>query len=386
MHYLPPRELHADMISEQDGTIYLSWKAPFAQDPDSYNIYRSAELTNDKQSMTLIKAGINQTYYVDLPSADGKYYYAVSAVQGNFESLLSETVYSISSRSKSYARPGVEILVDIAIYTESVSWITESEADRQARILIELIKDKVNNVEFVSSKAMPDWVMLHIKNRQPDIILTFGDFPGSIYPFGNVEPDNSLAEAFLDDGNIILNTGDYMLYAKGKNGEAGLINLMDILVKMWGDNSSMKVTKDGSDFTPSLSDFMTDRPFHLNYLKGTDWEIEISFADNRSDLADPVIVKNKKTNGRISIIYQKADDRLPRGKVIAEIISNWLPTVLFSKWDMNFDGKIDLFDLILVVQNVGKKPSQGQTFKQYLNSDGVVNVMDLVLLAQHISR
>ncbi|MBM3240326.1 hypothetical protein FJZ31_28930 [Candidatus Poribacteria bacterium] len=191
---------------------------PLAQTPDSYNIYRSAQPFSSKLGLTPLRTGIKGLSYSDLPPTDGKYYYAVTAVFGGTESPFSETISTISNRNKSRADVTKEIPVDIAIYTDSTGWISEAEARRQAELLIQKVREKVNRIEIIGADALPDWVLSHIKNEQPDIILTFGDFPDSIYPSGNQQPDGSLAEIFLDDGNIFLNTADYIFYGKGRNG------------------------------------------------------------------------------------------------------------------------------------------------------------------------
>lgn len=376
----PPADFYVPPVSEPDGTIHLTWDSPLGQTPDSYNIYR-----NTDPNLILLETGITGLTYDDVPPADGTYYYAVTAVFGDAESPFSEIFSAISSKNKSRADPGVEIPVDIAIYTESTGWIIETEADRQADILIQSVSEKVNSVEIMGANALPDWVLSHVKNGQPDIILMFGDFPDSIYPSGNQQSENSLAELFLDDGNIILNTGDYIFYGKGRNGGDGLINMMDVYTTMWGDNTAVTVTEEGVKFTPSLRDFVTGRPFHTDDLDGTDWEVEVSFADDGINLADPVIVCNQKTGGRIGIIYQ-TDGQLPRGQVISEIILNWLPTVLPSPpWDVNADGQVDFSDLMLVAPHFGETVEEPVSPNPDINGDGVVNILDLVLIGSHFS-
>jgi len=377
----PPADFYVPPISEPDGIIYFTWDSPLGQTPDSYNIYRG---TNP--NLVLLAAGITGLTYSDFPPTNGTYYYAVTAVFGDTESPFSEIFSTISSRNKSRADPGVEIPVDIAIYTGSTSWISKTEANRQAELLIQTVSERVNRIEIVGANVLPDWVLSHTKNGQPDIILTFGDFPDSIYPSGNQQPDNSLAELFLDDGNIFLNTADYIFYGKGRNEGNGLINMMDIFTSMWGDNTAVRVTEDGAKFTPSLQDFVTGRPFHIDDLAGTDWEVEVSFADDGINLADPVIVRNQETGGRIGIIYQTSS-QLPRAQVISEIILNWLPTVLPSPpWDVNADGQVDLDDLMLVALHFGETVEESVSPNPDINKDGVVNILDLTLVGSHFSE
>jgi len=91
-----------------------------------------------------------------------------------------------------------------------------------------------------------------------------------------------------------------------------------------GDNTAVTVTAEGQELTPSLQNFATDRPFHLDTLAG-DWSTELALAQNAAGTrADPVVVRNSATGGRIGIFYQAAsEDNLPRGEVISEWINNW---------------------------------------------------------------
>ena len=103
--------------------------------------------------------------------------------------------------------------------------------------------------------------------------------------------------------------------------------MMDIPdMVQWDDNTAMKVTKEGKKLTPSLDDYATDRPFHVDKLKN-DWELEIAFATDtgsqKSDRCDPCILRNTKTDGRLIQVYQTANQDDPKGEVIAEIILNY---------------------------------------------------------------
>ncbi|MGQ9610727.1 MAG: dockerin type I domain-containing protein [bacterium] len=377
----PPTEFFVPTMSEPNGKVQLKWNKPFAQEPDSYNIYRNANPFSNISKPAPLATGVKNLFYTDLPPIDGKYYYGVSAVFGETESPLSKVFSSISSRNKAKADTSKEIPVDIAIYVDSTSWISETEARNQANNIIHEIGKKVNNVKIVSSNELPEWILTHTKNDQPDIIILFGDFPDSIYASGNQQPDDSLAEIFLDDGNIFFNTADYIFWGKGRNAEGGLMNMTDIKTTMWGDNTFVKVTELGKKYTTSLKDFFTDRPFHIDDLAGTDWEQEIIFADDGGKFADPIIVRNKKTGGRIGIILQTMKPTPQRYKVISEIILNWLPTVLTSSGDVNKDKKVDFNDLEIVKKSFGKIIDQVQIYNPDVNRDGIVNIIDLVLVA-----
>ena len=216
---------------------------------------------------------------------------------------------------------------DIAISTQA-GWYSQDAADRE-------MQEVVDNVTGASVELFPanqhvclvGWVVMHTGDGVADLLILNGVFPDFLYPGGNALPDGSLAEAFLDDGNIIINTGDYMFYvnnAGANNDVSGLHNMMDIVVDMWDDNTSVPMTPEGHAFAPSLLDFQTDRPFHLDQLTG-DWEPELILAQNASGTrADGVIVVNTATGGRLGIFYQTASqDDDPRGEVISEWINNW---------------------------------------------------------------
>jgi len=216
---------------------------------------------------------------------------------------------------------------DIAISTDA-NWWSQDAADRE----MQEIADNVTGAtveQFASDQqdALADWVVAHTGDGVSDLLILCGKFPATIYPAGNAEPDGSIAELFLDDGNTIINTGDWMFYVgtEGNNAEGGLQNMMDIAgIAMWDDDTAVVVTAEGQEFTPSLVDLATDRPFHLDQLAG-DWEAELILAQNAAGTrADPVIVRDSYTGGRLGIFHQtNSQDDDPRGEVISEWINNW---------------------------------------------------------------
>jgi len=218
---------------------------------------------------------------------------------------------------------------DIAISTQA-GWWGQAAADRE----MQEIADNVTGAsveQFAASEqaALADWVADHTGDGTPDLLIICGQFPDTIYTPGNVQADDSLAELFLDDGNCIINTGDWIFYVvngAGTNAAGGLQTMMDIpgVTVAGEDDTAVTVTADGQDYTPTLQDFATDRPFHLDTLAG-DWEVELVLAGNAAGTrADPVIVHNTTTGGRIGIFYQTmSQDGDPRGEVISEWINNW---------------------------------------------------------------
>jgi len=228
--------------------------------------------------------------------------------------------------------PSLVMAQDIGISTHA-GWFGQAAADREMQEIV----DNVSGLDITvftpdDWDALAKWVDSHTGNGMVDMLILCGQYPDTIYTPGNSQADDSLGELFLDDGNIILNTGDYMFYVvsgAGTNAAGGLQTMMDIAdITMWDDNTAVKVTAEGSKLCPTLVDFETDRPFHLDQL-GDDWEAEVILAQNDAGTrADPVVVKNKSTDGRLIIFYQTAgQDDDPRGETISEFLNSWYPTV-----------------------------------------------------------
>ncbi len=223
--------------------------------------------------------------------------------------------------------------VDIAISAKS-GWWSQAAADQEMQDIVNNVKGA--NVEVFTVNqlaALADWVVAHTGDGVPDILIMCGNFPETIYRSGNAQPEGSLAELFLDDGNTIINTGDYIFYVgtSANNDAGGLQNMMDIPgIAMWGDDALPCVpTADGQQFTPSLQTIPSTRPFFFAQLEG-DWYPELILAQSADgSRGDPVIVRNSATGGRIGIFYQVADVLTDlRGEVISEWINNWyLPKV-----------------------------------------------------------
>jgi len=220
-----------------------------------------------------------------------------------------------------------DIGIDIAISTRA-GWFGQAAADREMQEIVDNVPARIKVFTMNDLDGLADWVAAHTGDGASDLLILCGQFPNTIYGGANAQPDGSLAELFLDDGNTIINTGDYLFYvntAGSNNAEAGIQNMMDIpAITMWDDDTAVTVTADGQTVTPALQDFATDRPFHLDELAG-DWVAELVLAQNAAGTrADPVIVRNSVTGGRLGIFYQtNSQDNDPRGEVISEWINNW---------------------------------------------------------------
>jgi hypothetical protein len=202
---------------------------------------------------------------------------------------------------------------------------------------------------------------LTTNNEELDVLILYGFSPPTIYASGNTEPDESLAEKFIEthDGDVIINHADWMFYVSTptNNGIGGLQNMMDNMdIVLWYDNTPMSVTPEGSIIAPSLTDLLSDRPIPVGVLQD-DWFIEATLAENADGtLAEPVILRDGN-RGRLIPVYQTASQPAdPKGAVAAEIII-WLMEnasgetggPLFVRGDANSDGRINLTDGISIL-------------------------------------
>ena len=119
--------------------------------------------------------------------------------------------------------------VEIAISTQG-GWMGQGHADTEAQEIV----DSVTGVPIevftpTDLYALAEWIEEHTGDGQPDLLIMFGIFPATIYPAGNAQPEGSLAELFLDDGNVIINTGVYIFYvgSGGNNDAGGLANMTE---------------------------------------------------------------------------------------------------------------------------------------------------------------
>ncbi|MCG9128426.1 hypothetical protein JT359_12565 [Candidatus Poribacteria bacterium] len=240
--------------------------------------------------------------------------------------LLGYSLTLLITPTPSFALP----LGEVAIFTEQSGWIAQNTAQQEGEELADLLK-KPSKVVTLTDKEIGDWAKERTDNGLADIIVTFGWFPTNLYTPGNADPDDSVAELFLEGGNVFLNTADYIFYVTqggGANGEQGLKNMMDINADMWSGGSGIKPTADGKKYTPSLGNFTSERTFKAAQIVDP-WEVEAIFGDTGSGNIDPAIVHDTETGGRIGIAFQEPNNAgLPRGEVLAEMIDNFLFEVL----------------------------------------------------------
>ncbi len=232
--------------------------------------------------------------------------------------------------------------VNVLMYTGAVSWISLDDANLQSQLTKQLLSSKGIQAEIVQTEdAVRDWMLQTTSDGNVDVLILYGTLPISIYPSFNSQPDGSVAENWIEstDGNTIINHGDYFGFWAGGNGEElggqngiqALQAIMDIPhITMWDggleNNTPMMVTKDGKEITPSLTNFKSDRAFHLDELTGNWFAEKVLASDtgtSQATRADPVIVRDGNL-GRIGIVYQTFNEVNPKGKIVAELIVNFL--------------------------------------------------------------
>ena len=278
--------------------------------------------------------------------------------------------------------------VNVLMYTGTVSWVSPDDANLQSQMTKQLLSSKGIRAEIVQTEdAVRDWMIQTTSDGNVDVLILYGILPTSIYQFPNSQSDGSVAEIWIEstDGNTILNHGDYFGFVDS-NGVQTLQDIMDIPhITMWDfgleNNTPMIVTKDGKEITPSLTNFQSDRAFHLDELIG-DWFAEKVLASDtgtsQATRADPVIVRDGN-RGRIGIVYQTFKEVNPKGKVAAELIANFLlgnndEISLPSVEPIIDEGTGDLSDTVSLLPASVQSPNTGQQLKLSLKIANGENV------------
>jgi len=243
---------------------------------------------------------------------------------------------------------------DIAFYVgawNTDGWYDATQFDDVETIINEtgtLFKE-VKKFEDEQMDEFGAWAEANMDDDELDIIWLNGCMPSCLYPFPNMEPDGSIAERWLDGGNMIINVGDWFAYVSyecgarcSENGGSGAANILDLssgIISSAG-GTQMERTAAGEKYLPSLDDPMKcDRPTNPGLVTG-DWEVAAIFASvggsedpSKVSQADPIVLHNTKTGGYVAIINQTGGDSgmagwVDRGQVCAEFIKNWVGEVL----------------------------------------------------------
>ena len=230
-------------------------------------------------------------------------------------------------------------LGQIAVFHANVGWIGAPAAATAADAVVAGVKSAdIRKVTLAESAA---WLNSNIGDGEADVFFTFGYLPETLYTPGNTQVDDSIIERFIDDGNVYLNTADYIFYVTlggGANGENGLKTVTDSTFDMWTDGNAVVPTADGRRFTPSLANFTSNRSFkRAQVTADANWSYVTVFAEGAGG-QDPAIIKDARTGGMVGIVMQVSNDALPRGAVITELMNNWLPAT-FSTTAVEAEGK-----------------------------------------------
>ena len=243
---------------------------------------------------------------------------------------------------------------DFAIYSgpPNPDWISTAAVDNITELVMNHagVKSLFNRIENFGDgdevgddSPLAEWCIEHTGNGQQDVILlACGTAPSGLYPFPNAKPDESNVENFIEAGNIVINIADwifYMSYEGGvrsaENGGGGAANVFDIPGLDFGDRGqgtfAMKPTDLGKKYIPSLANFNSNRPWHLEQFADTDWDVHV-FAQFDDNNGDPAVAVNKEESedgfGMIAAMWQAAVPNWagtdPRGIGVVEFIENWL--------------------------------------------------------------
>ena len=241
---------------------------------------------------------------------------------------------------------------DLAFYSGPTNpgWISDKAVQENVKVikddpgvkaLFDSIEDFGDGDEVGDDSPLAKWTVEHTDNGQQDVlILACGTCPSGLYEFPNKDPDGSNVENFVEAGNVVINVADwifYMSYEGGvrspNNGAQGAANVFDIPGLSFGNrNGAMKPTDLGKEFIPSMDAFNSDRPWHVEQFKGSDWDLVI-FGESDKNNADPAVAISKKPGkdgvGMIAAMWQAAKPEWPektdiRGIGVAEFINNWL--------------------------------------------------------------
>lgn len=238
---------------------------------------------------------------------------------------------------------------DLAIYSGPTNpgWISQEAAiangetianDADMKAIFETINVYGDGDEVGYDSALGLWMQEHTGNGQQDVfIAASGTAPSAIYQFPNADPDGSNIENFVEDGNVFINVADWILYMSYEggtrsddNGAAGAANVFDIPGLSFGNRGGPAVpTEMGQKYIPSLVEFQSDRPWHLEQFEGTDWEVTpFAISNDDANSADPAVAVNQTYGGIIAAMWQKAqpdwDGDDPRATGVIEFIANWL--------------------------------------------------------------
>ncbi len=241
-----------------------------------------------------------------------------------------DTVTPFSNPCKE--KPGVSAAGQMALFYEQSVWISQKKAEEIGEAILAGV-ETFEDPRAYNTGEIAEWVEQNTGDGDIDCLVLFGYLPETIYPPGNSQPDGSLVEKFIDDGNFVMNTGDYIFYvSKGGavNGAEGLQNIADAKFHLWTDDNAVQPTREAELCVSSLGLFISNRSFSAGQIaQDKNWTLETAFGTGKLGY-DPVILKHAVTGGRIGIWMQVYNDRLNRAEVALDIFNNWAGNALQS--------------------------------------------------------
>ena len=225
-------------------------------------------------------------------------------------------------------------LGQLALYWDKAGWLNQATAQQHGETILKNVK--VTKGQNYSQKTLADWVKANTSDGEMDILLTFGDFPETLYTPGNVQQNDSLIEKFIDGGNMVWNTADYIFYVvngAGTNGDMGLKTITNSSFDLWTDNNLVQPTADGKKYIPSLKQFLSHRSWKKAQVDAdSNWDFAGIFGEGPLGV-DPGIIVHAKTGGYVGFFQQYPDDSYNRSDVFTEIMNHWVPTVATAAVD-----------------------------------------------------
>ncbi len=111
---------------------------------------------------------------------------------------------------------------EMAVFYDNVGWIAAGKAKEVGDAIIAGVKS-FQNPKAYNLDGVAEWVEQNTRDGDVDCLVLFGYLPQTIYAPGNGEPEGSLVEEFIDNGNFVMNTADYIFYVTQGGGanEAG---------------------------------------------------------------------------------------------------------------------------------------------------------------------
>jgi hypothetical protein len=274
--------------------------------------------------------------------------------------ICNSVIYRRKSKMKKLSVFSVLIMIicayayaaDIAFYVGEPNvdgWYTAAAMREDVETIKNGTADMFQSVSEFDDNQLDDfaeWAEARIDDGKLDVIWLNGCVPSTLYPFPNLEPDDSVIERWLEGGNMIINVGDWFGYVsyegggrKTENGPSGAANILNLssAIIYSADNTRMTTTEAGKKYLPSIGDdCITYRPVSLGQVVDP-WEVAVAFAtlngEEDSTAADPVVIHNTETGAYVAIINQSAGSGPPgwlddRGQTCVEFIKNWIAEIV----------------------------------------------------------